>query len=146
MALYVIGGVVCDLHPLNVHEAVHETREDFARHPVMGAREGHEHMGPGDETLRLQGKVFPRKFGGLSELEQLDALRAAGDPVLVMRGDGANMRWWVIRRFERTHRYLDERGIGRLVTHRIDLERTEKPRGGAGGGALGLLTRLFGRG
>lgn len=141
MALYVIGGVVFDLVPLNAGEVDHETSADFARHPVIGGRQTYEHVGPGDEKLRLEGKVFPRKFGGEAELELIDSLRAEAQSILVMRGDGAKLGWFVITEFRRKHEHLDRRGVGQLIEYRIDLERSEKPPRSS---AASLLTRLFG--
>lgn len=141
MAMFVIGGVRLELHPLNVNEVDHDNGSDFAKHQVLGARPAYEFMGPGEEKLSFKGDVFPRAIGGMAELALLKSLQADGQAIMVTRGN-ALMGWFRITRLKEGHTHLSEDGVGRKVAIQIDIERDERPTGS--GAVSGLLTRLFG--
>ena len=141
MALFNIGGVRAELHPFNLDRAQHETNEDFAKHPVLGARQTFESVGHGDETLQLRGTLFPRKIGGMAEIALLTSLQQSAQAVLVTRGN-ENLGWFHIMRIGRDHSFLDAQGMGQKVAIRIDLELTDRPSSIDGVGDL--LVRLFG--
>lgn len=141
MALYIIGGVRLELHPLNVSDVDHDREADYAKHAVVGGRKPYENVGIGEEKLRLQGKIFPRAIGGRTEFALLVGLQEDGQAVLVTRGN-EKLGWYRIARLNERHKHLSEDGVGRVVDVRIEIERDERPVGSNGAGSL--LTRLFG--
>ena len=141
MSLFNVGGVVFELTPLNVEDVDHSTSSDFVKHPVMGAQQPVEFMGPGDDKLSLSGSIFPRALGGEAELALLEDLQRQGQAVLVTRGM-SRLGWFIITSLRRRHRYLSPNGIGRKIELTIEIERAGKPE--SSGDASGLLTRLFG--
>ncbi len=140
MALYIIGGVRCELHPFNIDNATDDSEMPFARHEILGGRTSHEKVAQHERKLRLQGKIFPRRIGGEAELALLESLHAAGDAVFVTRGN-ASLGWYRLIRISRNHQFVDERGIGRKVDLRIEMELSDRP---GPASAAGMLTRLFG--
>jgi hypothetical protein len=140
MDLFNIGGVRCALTPFNVDSANRDGAADFAKHPIIGARESYEFMGVGVEKLSLSGKLFPRLLGGEAELELLHSLREAGDPVMVTRGN-EKLGWFHIMSLSDRHSYLSARGVGNKIEFRIELEKCDKPSSATG---ASLLVRLFG--
>ena len=140
MALFNIGGVRAELHPFNIDRAEHETNEDFARHPVIGARQTFESVGHGAEKLEFRGVLFPRRIGGLAELELLQMIQSSAMAILVTRGTTV-MGWFHILSVKRNDRWLDAEGTGQKVEIQIALEKTDAP---SYGQAANLVTRLFG--
>lgn len=126
MAMYVIGGVRCQLHPFNVDEAERVLTPVLARHEVMGTVTQHEKTGEPDEKLRLSGKIFPRRFGGEAELATLKSLASTSQPIMVTQGNSV-AGWYVIGRIKDKGRFLDRRGVGRMIDIDIELERTASP-------------------
>ena len=140
MSLFVIGGVRCELHPFNVDGVSDESEMPFARHQILGGRTAHERVALHDRRLRLEGKIFPRRIGGEAELELLESLHAEGQAVMVTRGQ-SKLGWYVLTKIDRKHVRLDERGVGRRVDIRIEMELSQPPTSSQG---AGILTRLFG--
>jgi phage protein U len=143
MALYNIGGVRCQLRPFNVDQADDESEMPFARHKILGARTSHEKTAEVERKLSLEGSIFPRRaeLDGRPELSLLESIQAAGQPILVLRGN-SKLGWFVITRLRQEHSYLDPDGYGRKVRVSIDLEATQKS--GNRSVAADIVTRLTG--
>jgi phage protein U len=122
-----IGPLVFDIAPFNAREISHQAAEDFARHDVIGAMRPHEHVGPGDESWSISAVLFPEKFGGLSSLDVLHALRKAAVPQLMVRGDGAALGFVLVTAVSETSIYLDAGGVGRMIEVEITLEASAQP-------------------
>lgn len=125
--LYNFGTVQFEVSPLNVHESDHMTQTDWARKEVAGAAVYREWVGEGDEEIVLRGRIFPHRFGGLTELETLEAFRRAGQAELLQRGDGEKLGWFVIERLGRTHRFLGADGIGQVIQFEASFMRCPVP-------------------
>jgi phage protein U len=99
--------------------------------PVLGARPPLEWVGEGAESWSIKARIFPHRFGGLGDLKKLYQARAAGRPLYLMRGDGAQMGWVVIERVSERSSYLDAEGIGRVIDVDIAVRRAAKPSNGS---------------
>lgn len=125
--LYSWGTIQFEVSPLNVHESDHVTGTDWARKEIAGAGVYREWVGEGDEEIVLRGRIFPQKLGGLSELEMLESFRRAGQAEQLMRGDGQPMGWFVLERLARTHRFLDQSGVGQVIQFEATFMRCPVP-------------------
>lgn len=143
MALYIIGGVRCELAPFNIDEADDESEMRHARHEVLGGTVSHEVTAQADRKLDLEGSIFPRQpqLDGRPELELLEGILADGSPILVTRGN-TSLGWFVLTKLRKNHRYLDGSGVGRKVRVQISLERTQASR--ARSAAVDIFSRLTG--
>lgn len=126
-----LGPITFEIAPLNAHAVTRTHSAEFAEKPVAGIRPPLEWTGEGGETINLTGRVFPRKTGGLGELERLDEARIAGKPLYLMRGDGRPMGWFVIESVTERATYLDARGVGQVIDFDLTLRRSERPEDGA---------------
>lgn len=135
-----VGNVAFELVPFNTNQYDHKHSADFASKPVLGIMPPLEHVGEGAESWSIKAKLFPHKWGGLGHLADLYAMRAAGDPVYMMRGDGAVMGWVVVTDVTETSTYLDRNGIGKVIEVDINLKNSGPP---AGGNFFGALQSLF---
>ena len=124
--LFAIGPLVFDL-VVNISEFEHDSETDFARKDVVGARKPFEFVGPGDETLRFTGTLFPERLGGSGAVEALRRIQATGAPQLVIRGDGKIYGFFVIKRLSFKGQSLDAAGAPRRIDVSIELERTDQP-------------------
>jgi phage protein U len=122
-----IGPLVFDVAPFNAREIGHWAGEDFARHDVIGALRPHEHVGPGDESWTISAVLFPEKFGGLSSLDVLHAIRKGAVPQLMVRGDGVVLGFVMVTQVSETSSYLDAGGVGRMIEVEITLEAAVQP-------------------
>ena len=129
--LMTLGPIRFEVYPFNATEYDHGHETSFVEKPVLGARPPLEWVGEGAESWSLRAIIFPHKFGGLGDLKKLYQARAAGRPLYLMRGDGAQMGWVVIERVSERASYLDAEGIGRVIDVDISVRRAAKPSNGS---------------
>lgn len=124
------GLVRFETYPLNIHEYDHTTGATYAKKEIVESIPHREWTGHDDETLRLQGRVFPYRIGGFSALEAFDRYREMGSPLLLVRGNisgGVAMGWYVCEQFVRRHTVLSIEGIGRAINFEATMARTDIP-------------------
>ena len=126
-----LGPVRFEIYPLNTTGYGHDHESSFVEKPVLGARPPLEWVGEGAESWSITARIFPHRFGGLEDLKTLYQARAAGRPLYLMRGDGAQMGWVVIEKVAERSSYLDTNGIGRVVDVDITVRRAAKPSDGS---------------
>ena len=135
-----LGPIRFEVYPFNATEYDHGHESGFVEKPVLGARPPLEWVGEGTESWSIRAIIFPHKFGGLGDLKKLYQARAAGRPLYLMRGDGAQMGWVVIERVAERSSYLDAEGIGRVIDLDIAVRRTGKP---SNGSFFSLFSEMF---
>lgn len=140
--LYQIGTVALDTRPFAVDQVDHSTTADFAVKAVIGTRPQREFTGEGEEKLVLTGQLLPTRLGGLTELEALQDLRASGQGIPVMRGDGKMMGWFVIEAIRNVHGDLQRDGVGFTVKYTIEMARVDAEAGNPS--IIGTLLSIFG--
>ena len=140
MSLYQFGAIQFQVAPVNISELSRETGSDFAAKDVMGAPRPREYVGEADERLTFSGTLFPQKFGGLSGIDALQAIARAGQPQMLMRGDGSVFGWYVIEKVTDKHSYLDVAGVGRMIEFEIELVKS--PNAASVGALVSTLTSL----
>jgi uncharacterized protein len=111
----------------NAHETAHEYGGDYAAKNVIGTRKPREFVGVGDETFNLTGTIFPAKLGGLDELGLLQAMVEAGEPQILVRGDGTNLGWYTVDKGTEKSKFIDSSGVGRVIDVEIKLTRVDAP-------------------
>lgn len=126
-----LGPIRFEVYPFNATEYGHDHEASFAEKPVLGARPPLEWVGEGAEGWSITAKIFPHRFGGLGDLKKLYQARAAGRPLYLMRGDGAQMGWVVIDKVSERSSYLDAQGIGKVIEVDISVRRSAKPSNGS---------------
>jgi phage protein U len=126
-----LGPIRFEVHPFNATGYDHAHESGFVEKPVLGARPPLEWVGEGAESWSIAARIFPHRFGGLSDLRKLYQARAAGRPLYLMRGDGAQMGWVVIDSVMERASFLDAEGIGRVIDVEISVRRSAKPSNGS---------------
>lgn len=139
--LYQYGPVQFQLWPFNIHETDRDASYDFAEHQVIGALQPLEKGGLGRDEIVLSGRLFPRKLGGLSNLDALRALAETQEAQPLMRGDGRPLGWRVITRLGERGSWLDAKGVGQVIEFEASFRLAPRP--GAQGWYSALVS-LFG--
>ena len=91
--------------------------------PRVGRLPAQQFMGPGEETLSLDGVIYPHFKGGLSQLDAMRTEAGKGEPLMLVDGTGHIWQQWVINQVEETHKTLFEDGTPRRVEFRLQLSR-----------------------
>lgn len=94
-------------------------------------------LGPGADSMTLQGVVFPEYKGGTGQIEELRALGAAGQPQLLISGFGKVMGQWVILQVTEGQTIFAAAGIPRRQEFTVSLRRHS-----GAGGQLGILQTI----
>ena len=92
-------------------------QERYGRAPAR------QFVGPGSETLELEGVVYPTHQGGVGQVASLRALAGTGEPLDLSDGLGATWGQWVIERVEETQSVFFADGRPRKVEFRLALAR-----------------------
>jgi phage protein U len=128
--LFQLGASVFEVYPLNTHEGSFDSEMTFVEKSVMGRRPPLEKVGEGADTRSLQCRLFPAKFGGLSDIDGLQSQRQAGVALPMMRGDGTPLGWYVIEKVSEKSTLLDANGVGQVIEVDISLRRSDPPNDG----------------
>lgn len=140
--LFCLGALSIEVAPFNVEDATRETGFDFAPKDIMDAQRPREPTGEADEKIVFRGKLFPHRLNGLDELEQLHGMRRSGQPQILVRGDGANLGWYLVEKVHEHSQHLNQWGVGRQIEVTIDLVKS--PNAPSAESLLGQLLSLFG--
>lgn len=135
-----LGPVKFEVFPFNATGYEHGHESAHVEKPVLGTRPTLEFVGEGTESWSISARIFPHKFGGLSDLKQLYQARAAGKPLYLMRGDGSQMGWVIIDRVSERSSYLDRNGVGKVIEIDISVRRAAKP---SNGGFYSVFSGMF---
>jgi phage protein U len=138
--LYDLGGVTFEVAGLNADKVSRSRETSFAKYDVLGTGALYEHTGEADRKIEISGKVYPYHLGGLGALEALESIRSAGQPVLLMRGDGTMIGWVLIETIKEEDAYLQWRGDPGEISHTISMCRCDAP---GVGDLANLLFSLF---
>lgn len=88
-----------------------ETKWRWPSQERLGRVPAKQYVGPGEDTITLEGVVYPHFRGGL---EQVDAMRDEadkGEPLLLVDGLGYVYDYWVVTSLSETHARVWEKGV-----------------------------------
>lgn len=89
----------------------------------VGRLPAQQFIGPGSETVALDGVIYPHFKGGLGQLDAMRAEAGKGKPLMLVDGTGQIWHQWVIIQVEETHKILFETGTPGRVEFRLQLRR-----------------------
>ena len=82
-----------------------------------------QYVGPGHETICLNGVIYPEYKGGLYQMELLRAEAGLDVPQLLVDGTGLVWGKYVIERIEETKTVFFSDGTPRKIEFKLDLRR-----------------------
>lgn len=113
------------------------TEYKWGEQPLFMNYDDLQYLGPGTDTMTLQGVVFPEYKGGTGQIDQLRSLGATGQPQLLVSGFGKIMGQWVIQQVTEGQTVFAAGGVPRRQEFTVQLRRYNGT-----GGALGLLQTI----
>ncbi len=96
------------------------------RWPVQdraGRRPARQFTGIGDETIELEGAIYPYYRGGLEQIEAMRSLAGLGEPLMLTDGTGKVWGKFCILRIEETQTLFHGDGTPRKQEFRLGLGR-----------------------
>lgn len=92
-------------------------QERIGRAPAL------QFMGPGEETIQLEGAIFPQYRGGAGQVEAMRIMAGKGEPLTLVDGRGRYWGSYVIRQVgEAGSAFLDD-GAARKIEFSLELAR-----------------------
>lgn len=91
----------------------------------LHARPARQYVGPGDETISLQGLIAAELTDDIQTLDVLRALADEGRPQSLVEGTGVVYGSYVIDSLSETRKELFNDGTPRLIEFQLQLTRTD---------------------
>lgn len=91
----------------------------------VNASAGWQYIGPGDNSVTLDGVLYPEITGGNLSLAALNSIGYAGRPWPLIEGGGRIYGMYVMTRLERGHSEFDRYGNPKKIEFTISLSRVD---------------------
>lgn len=110
-----------DTAPLQELERISEWR--WADKDVIQGKPQSDYIGPGLDSIELNGMIYPHFRGGLGQVDAMRAEADKGAPLRLVLGTGQDLGLWTIRRISEKQMRLYDRGIPLKVEFRLSLKQ-----------------------
>jgi phage protein U len=87
----------------------------------INARPAQQYIGPGEETISLDGTIYPSFRGGLGQIAAMQAEGDKGTPLLMVDGTGKVWGQYVITRLREGQSVFFSNGMPRKIDFTIEL-------------------------
>ncbi|WP_423170966.1 phage tail protein [Stenotrophomonas maltophilia group sp. CASM26] len=91
----------------------------------LGARPARQYVGPGDDTITLQGTIAAELVGDLQVLDTLRELGDQGKPQALVEGSGRVYGAYLLVSLSETRKEFFPDGTPRLIEFQMQLERDD---------------------
>lgn len=98
------------------------TAQRWARAARVGRRAAQQNLGPGEDTITLDGTLMPELTGGPETLDKLREMMAAGKAWVLTAGTGEVLGRWIVTQVEETRSKLLGNGVARKIAFALTLQ------------------------
>lgn len=142
MAMLQVGAVAFETTGPHYEKLKHLTKGDWARQKRFGRRDAMQWTGWGDESVHINGTIYPDYYGGFDALATLRSQMP--EPQMIVSGAGDVFGLFCILDVgnEQTRQYAD--GTPRKVTFEVSLTAYGEDGFAGIGGGLGAIIGLAG--
>lgn len=120
-----LGQFVFQLDTLAYQQFKRRTAWKHPTQSLVGARDASQFLGPGEDTITLDGSVVPEFAGDHLNLDALRYMANTGQAYALVEGTGAIFGAFVITEIEETRSHFYEDGSPRKVEFSISLRRVD---------------------
>lgn len=99
------------------------TEQRWTEKSRVGEAPAYQHLGPGADTITLDGSLAPEISGGASNLDRLREMMASGNTWILTAGTGEVLGQWFITNVEETREKLFRNGAARHIPFSLTLKR-----------------------
>ena len=125
MPLLALGQFVFEIKTAPYEELRRRTDYRWGSQNRIGAPPSHQFMGRGEDTITLQGTLYPEITGGPVQLEKLREMGDKGETWILMSGAGNKLGHWFIESVEETQTVLFSDGTPRKIQFTLQLKRDD---------------------
>jgi phage protein U len=87
----------------------------------IGMAPAKQYLGPGEETISIDGVIYPHYRGGLRQIDQMRAQAGLGQPLPLVTGYGRYLGVYVIESIKETQDVLMSDGAPKKIEFNISL-------------------------
>lgn len=99
------------------------TSQRWASNNRVGRGPGHQWVGPGEDSITLEGVLMPELTGGTVNLDKLREMAATGKAWILVSGTGEQMGKWFIESVEESRSHHAGPGLPRRIGFTLQLKR-----------------------
>lgn len=116
---------VFGLDTLAYHELQRQTRWKHRSTSRVGARDAFQFLGPGDDTITLNGVATAELGDGIASLRELRRLADAGEAYALVDGAGYVYGAFIVEVLSENQTYHDQDGVPRKIDFSIGLTHVD---------------------
>jgi uncharacterized protein len=116
-----LGSVSFEMHDLNMQKFDRNIAFRWDGQQRIGRRPAMQFMGTGEETVEIQGTIYPHYFSGVNAYENMRAQASDGKPYPLATGTGRNLGQFVIKALKDGNSYLLSNGAPRKIEFTVSL-------------------------
>lgn len=91
----------------------------------LGSEPWLQFVGPGDDTISIEGVIYPHYKGGLAQLDLMRNEAGSGRPLLLLEGTGKVLGGWVIESISENETEFTKDGVAKRVGFSLELRKSE---------------------
>lgn len=118
-----LGGFKFGINTAAYQELTRSSAYKWGRQDVFSKLDNLQFLGPGQDTITLNGVIYPDFKGGTQQLEILRLLALAGLPYLMVSGTGKILGMWVIDQIEEGQGVFAAYGVPRKQEFTLNLSK-----------------------
>jgi len=119
--MMVLGDFVFSIPTMVYQELSRRSAWTYGRNKRIGARDGAQFLGPGEDNINLAGYLVPQVAGDASSIERVRKLADRGEAQPLVGGDGTVFGPRLITSLEERRSHLFADGSGRRYDFSIEL-------------------------
>lgn len=121
-----LGLFVFELHTLSYQELRRRSSWKHATQSLVGARDATQYLGPGEDTITLQGLLVPEFTGEPASLDMLRSMADQGAAWVLVEATGVVYGAFVITEMQETRTLFHADGTARRIEFSLTLLRVDQ--------------------
>lgn len=122
LTMMALGGFRFGVNTANYQSLQRTAAYRWATLDRAGRTPAAQYLGPGVETITLNGTIYPHFKGGLRQVEAMRLVAATGEPMILVDGLGFVLQRWVIQSISETKGTFLRDGAPRRIDFTMALQ------------------------
>ncbi len=126
MGMLKLGEFIFSVDTAAYQKLQRSTSRRLAKINRIDKRAAHQDLGPGDDVITLPGVIYPTYKGGLTQIDEMRKMMNAGEPLMLVDGQGNVHDKWIIANVTETDSVFFKDGVEQQQDFSIKIERFEE--------------------
>ncbi|WP_252180214.1 phage tail protein [Endozoicomonas sp. 4G] len=121
MIMMILGATVFSVNGNTYDKLTKSTNFSWASQTVIGRQPVYQYLGHGENTINIEGKIYPGQYGSRLELMILEQSAGLGIPMPFFCSSGLSLGAWCITSFKEVDTCFMDTGDPRSIDFTIGL-------------------------